>query len=110
MDQHARLRDDFESPRCVAQAGADDELAAGGDAGGGELEEGFLFGRGEKLEDVEDADISRVVGQAAAGVVAWRMTRSVARGGDGGAVGGIDFPGIVVETRGSEPRCLRLAR
>ena len=60
---------DFEAPRIVAQAGADEELAAGGDAGGGEPEQGLLLGGGEKLEDIENADVSEVLGQALARVV-----------------------------------------
>ena len=60
---------DFESQLLVAQAGADDEFSSGGDAGDGQFQQALLLGGSEKLEDVEDADISRMFRQTGAEIV-----------------------------------------
>ena len=62
---------DLVTHRVIAEAGADDQFPAGCDPRADGLEKLLLLGGIEKLEDIEDADISKMLGSPIPEIV-WR--------------------------------------
>ena len=87
---------DFKPPRRITQTGADNELTAGGDARGGEDEQFFLLGGGEKLKNIEDAHIAMMRRKAGADIAVGEGDVWSARLGDD--LGGrLNLPRVIVE-------------